>query len=378
MKKDKNTHVPLTHSKSTLAASGIADNNILAALKMSNQTLENTYKNVCDILGQDEKKEINAAALLKVETLFHLKDSYERQVSRYRSLGWLVVQDGKEGTIGVDKNFYVLPTLDQVLEALAEQIELLTYKHSQGFKKFMLVPFGMSHVEMYKKLHKEYKRYVEDPELGLYCTDLTRTRLTKIKEVPFSINTESEEAILYYPETLYTQKLANCQAKSKSELLKESRFAGWELHLLPENILLRKFDSTVIGDRPVFETGDCFSNYLDQMKGRAWQRDEEKAPVLDAEGNNVYRGEAGLTLDLWIAWALEELYTKNQVLHDCGGEDVYEASPILIGSIIGSYTDLPEVITLHFSTYEGLVDVSSDYPECKYRDGTAVSSVKVC
>jgi len=120
------------------------------------------------------------AILYPLETLFHLKESYKMQVSRYRSLGWLVEDDGKEGIIGLDTHFYPMPSFDAVQEALSEQIKLLTYKHSQGFKKFMLVPFGMSYVEMYNKLETEYKRYAEDPDkkkLELYRTDVERTQL---------------------------------------------------------------------------------------------------------------------------------------------------------------------------------------------------------
>jgi len=323
------------------------------------------------------------ALLYPLEKLFRLKESYETQVLRYRTLGWLMEQDGKEGIIGLDQNFYPMPSFDAIQEALFEQGELLTYKHSQGFKKFMLVPFGMSYVEMYNKLETEYKRYAEDDTLKLYGTDAVQKQLTIIEKDPYcSFDMKKEAELGYYPETLYSDDPEVHQAKSKAELIADSatRFPGWEIHLIPENPLLARKqkdkDPEMIGDRPVFESECDFGDYLEVMKGREGQNlsksGNKPKSVKDSDGHNVYRGEVGLIPEVWAAWALEELYTNKQVLHDWNSEQ--DTAAVLIGT-------LTKVYSVAVSSFDRnndqvhLLDYDTDH---RYGYFSGVSSVKVC
>jgi len=320
------------------------------------------------------------ARLSALETLAHLKETYETQVSRYRSLGWIVEKKGKEGIVGVNKKFYPVPSFDNVKNVLSEQGELFIYKHSQGFKKIMLVPFGMSYVEMYNKLHTEYKRYVDDDDLKLFRTDLKRTQLTEIYIDPtVSDVMEMQSELGYYPETLYSDDPKVHKAKSKAELISDSctRFPGWELHLIPENPpLVRKQKDKApecIGDRPVFEGNEYFGDYLDRMKGREGTNDKKVQPVKDAEGQNVYRGEVGLIPEVWAAWALEELYTNKRVLHD-SDSNPKDLVAILMGTLIKEKF----LAVSFFSKNLARVILNHNYVGNQNMRYAGASSVKVC
>ena len=257
------------------------------------------------------------AKLAALETLAHLKETYETQVSRYRALGWLVKKKEKEGIVGVDKKFYPIPSFDTVKDVISEQGELFTYKHSQGFKNIMLVPIGMSYVEMYTKLQSEYERYSKDVDGtlgGLYHSDISGvTKITKISKEFFCHDSMAKEKKLeYYPVTLESKDKAVHRAKSKTELLAHGHFPGWELHVLPENLLLVEGkNNLVIGDRPVFEPKTRCEEYLEILAGKKERKDG--ISVKDAEGKSVYRGEVGLIPEVWVALALEQLYTTNLV-----------------------------------------------------------------
>lgn len=251
MSLNKNNTTSETQDTELAKSITVAEKNDLQTLTHKNKIVDATKAKTRSIL----EKEVEIAptplkienekegVLEQLEQLFHLKESYETQVSRYRSLGRLVQKDGKEGIVAVDEHFYPIPSLDDVQEVLSEQVEFLTQKHSQGFNKFILAPFGMSSMEMYEHPVKEYKMYMEDPALGLYPADSIGMQPSILDNPNHYFardnSRDNQEAeIVYYPETQYRDDSNVHKAKSKTDLISNSRFPGWELHLVPENPIL--------------------------------------------------------------------------------------------------------------------------------------------
>ena len=298
-----------------------------------------------------------------MERLFHVKENYEAQTNHYRELGWLKERNGKEGIQDKEGNFYPMPTLQEVRSELNKKAALLEYKETQSFKRFLLVPFGLSYVEMYKKLGKEYKRYQEDPDLGLYRTDADKTKITKsINDTWFSEDEEMEEEdLLYYEEH-----------REKSELIQTQTFPAWEIHIVPEKMTLpREGQGETIGDRPEIESDMRFGNYKKLLKGEFNHPDGK--PIRDAEGLLVYRGETGLTPEIEVALAFVQLRENKQVLHD-NENNPNDAACALI-ECLTKYESIP---VSHFSHDRAQVYLNvADLVDWSV-DGGALSSVKVC
>ena len=299
--------------------------------------------------------------IVDMERLFHVKENYEAQTNHYRELGWLEEEDGKEGIRDKEGSFYPMPTVQEIFEELNKKAALLQYKEKQSFKRFLLVPFGLSYIEMYKKLGEEYIRYREDPDLELYRTDKAKTRIMQDTDYGSFPDVMEEEDLLYYKEQ-----------QEKSELIKSQRFPAWEIHILPEKMTLaREGKGETTGYRPEIEANMKFGDYAKLVNGEIDRSDGK--PIRDAEGQLVYRGESGLTPESEIALAFVQLRENNQVLHDYY-ENPNDAACVLSGCLTKS-GDIPYSC---FNPDYDLVFMYGGIPDDQDEDHGSCVSVKVC
>ena len=296
-----------------------------------------------------------------MERLFHAKENYEAQKNHYRELGWLKEENGKEGICDAEGNFYPIPTVREILQELSKKSALLEYKETQSFKRFLLVPFGLSYVEMYKKLGEEYKRYQEDPDLGLYRTNVNKTKITKSIDDTYLSNEMEEEDLLYYD-----------KGQEKSDLIKTQRFPAWEIHILPEKMNLpREGKGETIGDRPEMEANMKFGDYNKLLRGEIERPDGK--PMRDGEGQLVYRGESGLTPEIEVALAFVQLRENKQVLHDLY-KNPNDAACVLNGCV----TKTRNIPYSYFAQGADQVLLYEDSSDTQGKTYGSLSSVKVC
>ena len=115
--------------------------------------------------------------IVEAERLFDLKRQYESQIALLRKVGLVEIRketdvSGLEREVsfftGINGKAYPMPSYDTLVSRLVERKELLETKADQGFKKLLLVPFGMSldalivkfraYLLEYKKTHPAFGR----------------------------------------------------------------------------------------------------------------------------------------------------------------------------------------------------------------------------
>ena len=86
------------------------------------------------------------------EKLLNLTEQYNQQLTILRELTDehnepLLIkhpETGQEGIEGIDGRFYPIPSQQEILIAMIEQVDTFRLKISQGFSLFTLIPFGLS------------------------------------------------------------------------------------------------------------------------------------------------------------------------------------------------------------------------------------------
>ncbi|TAL51112.1 hypothetical protein EPN81_00745 [Patescibacteria group bacterium] len=137
-------------------------------------------------LKRDLETKMNALQetlyVVEAERLFDLRHQYESQIVLLKSAGLVETKKetdaaGVEREVffmtGIDGKEYPMPSYETIVSRFGERRELFETKADQGFKKLVLVPFGIgldaliqkfrAHLLAYKKAHPAFGRI--DPSL---------------------------------------------------------------------------------------------------------------------------------------------------------------------------------------------------------------------
>ncbi len=369
--------VKTTSTADALRAMGMSEEEVRLFDEVK-EGLESEGEKFQKFLTGKSKDRLKAVKEKEILELLNVEQSYNDQVNHYRQLGWLKTKDGKDGIEDKEGNFYTMPTLEQVYEALQDKSELLKYKANQGFTRFLLVPIGLSYVDMYNKLGSEYKRYQADPALGLYRTDAAKTKYNQaIQATYFSDSMKKEEDCYYYPETLSEGiEPEKHKGKTKKELITSSKLPGWEIHILPEDTRLPREgmqDTNEKGGRVPLPANIKYQEYLDIIKARMERPDGHASN--NTEGKFVFQGENGLIPEVVVALAFQKLREDKQLLND-----YYENPNDCVAILTGILTKSNTVPVSFFGAFsvDRRVELSDGDPANRSSADAAGSSVKVC
>lgn len=170
------------------------------------------------------------------EKIFHLQEQYQKQVS------FLVRADlieskkeldasGKEQTVvffrGIDEKEYPLPSFEEIFKHVFEKSEILKEKADQGFKKLLIVPFGMRLEQILARLERAMNNGKIIPRMSFQLDIASISKRLACGDV--------DGIIRYDPERMDDE----VRGKTKSQLLDEQNQEGlwkrgWSIILLQE------------------------------------------------------------------------------------------------------------------------------------------------
>jgi hypothetical protein len=220
------------------------------------------------------------------EEQLHLAKQYEAQIALLDRLGI------PETLLGTPR-----PTLEQVRDRLLAKQELCAQKIEQGFRKLLLVPFGMSISDLAKLYEDELKEHNVKGMLFAEADPATPLALDTNQPVLVWDGYKNEE-MRYFPDQF---DQANPSGFSKQEVL--DRDGPWQVVLVEDTPIPRVGNGQVLLGRKQLEAGESPGAYLAKLK-------------TDPQ----YAGEEGLTPELWLMKALTRLAEQNQVIDDHGGK----------------------------------------------------------
>ena len=290
-------------------------------------------------------------AIVEVERLFDLKKQYEGQLDLLKSSG--MVETRKETDppgveretffiTGIDEKEYPIPPYLTILERFAEKKQLLEIKEDQGFKKLVLVPFGMSLAAMsirfeqflseYLKIRPEFASIHPDQSL---LDDWERLYKTRHKDVA----ADKVGTLKYDPVRLVVNNKNPWELawKTKQEILDQAKqnqdtAPGWSILLLQAGLDEKGFRSIpragsgiVDGTkmpRAEIEVGRSTEDYLISQ--------------MENSNDSPYAGEYGLTPEAWLVIFMEHLKETDRPLDSYNGFDKGTVD-FLIGSLLDGF-----------------------------------------
>lgn len=247
---------------------------------------------------------------------------YESQIHILRNAGILeYLSNHKEGIIGIDGKEYPVPTLYEIAKRLKEKREIIKTKHEQGFKKLLIVPFGMSldklidqYGQILVKHFKENKLLAtkekpEDPDEHLELG---------VRRPMFGLgrywNADQSGNLVYYPSSFTSVH----EGQTKWQILEQEK-QGFHV-LLVEDLpnLPGPGKGKKVGGRRQLEAGLAPEEYLQKIQESGKRK------------NRHYAHESGLTPEDQIVYSLTHLKETHQVIDDYEGRG-------RISFLIGAY-----------------------------------------
>ena len=237
-------------------------------------------------------------------------EQYDKQLDLLKQTKLIEqLPSGEYGIIGIDKKEYIIPTLDDILQRMNNNIEKFETKIEQGFTKLLIVPFAkkLYDPEDNNSLIEIYKKTIADKHNNGKLLATSGDQLELDTNEPLWVwkdgYSQSEEGIIYFPKQ-YDRD--NHGGKTKSQLLQEDNL-GFQI-LLIEDLpdLPAKDQEKTISGRTQLEAGLTPIQYLEKL----------------ANDPN-YQNEQGLTAEAWLTYAITHLQETNQVIDDWKGQGKY-------------------------------------------------------
>ncbi|NCB21162.1 MAG: hypothetical protein EOM88_04610 [Clostridia bacterium] len=240
----------------------------------------------------------------------NFSEQYDRQLDLLKQTKLIEqLPSGEYGIIGIDQKEYIIPTLDEILQRMNNNIEKFETKIEQGFTKLLIVPFAkkLHDPEDSKSLTEIYKQTIIDKYNNDQLMATSGDKLDLDTNKPLWVwkdgYSQPEENIIYFPKQ-YDKD--NHGGKTKSQLLRDDNL-GFQV-LLIEDLpdLPAPGSGQTISDRTQLEAGLTPAQYLEK---------------LTTDPN--YQNEQGLTAEAWLTYAITHLQETNQVIDDWQGQGKY-------------------------------------------------------
>ena len=262
------------------------------------------------------------------EKLLNLKEQYESQKAVLTSVGILEQLSSGLGIKGIDGKEYPFPSLQEVTNRLKENKALIQTKESQGFKKLLIVPFGMS----LDVLLDKYKATIleafsqTDPKKKLKAEKMNPSDPDEFLDLdtnqPCYVwdqykNADATGSLVYRPSSFDKE---NHKGKTKTDLLTDPKEA-WQILLVEDKPI------------PTKDVADETVNKRTRLK--AGKTAEEYFNTL---GKDQYQGESGMTPEDWLILAMTRLKQTGEVTDDYSGKGRIS---YLTGAYFPSADDVP-------------------------------------
>lgn len=233
--------------------------------------------------------------LSRMERILDLRKQYHSQVDLLLRTGFIKQYPGEKGEcycMGLDERVYPVPSFQDILQQITERHAALEIKADQGFKKLLLVPFGMDLHDLVSKFSTYLVDYDErhGGKLMVHptCPVWGSTLTTNGNEVE-NLEYEDQPGMDMYQTKRWIQS---------EQLQRDAWDKGWRVVLLQEaeegegvcsipKTHEEKLSGTII-KRLGLEAGKSpseYRNFLDQQK---------KDP------SSAYYAESGMTFETWI------------------------------------------------------------------------------
>jgi len=259
-----------------------------------------------------------------IDTL-KLQEQYDQQFQMLVSSGLIeTLPDGSVGYTGIDGQPYQFPEFDQIVKRVRSKRELLTLKAGQGFRKLILVPFGLPLKKMIFQLIDNLKDEQEIVDAQGEIIPVKSDNPVDVMPFYYHYNKISDAepilmdeadrngSLVYFQDKIEEE---NNQARTKPELMADQ---AWQI-LLVEDLpdLPAAGEEQTVGqpgqERTQLPAGQTAEFYLKKIF-------EDKS----------YQQEQGLTPESWIVLALTYLYQQSHRALDCWNRQ--GKSCLLIGS----------------------------------------------
>ena len=285
--------------------------------------LTETAKNLRRFAKTTETYDELARLYKEIERLYspealpeELREQYEKQVELMKRIGLVKdLESGELGIEGVDGKEYPIPTQEQINERMEANKELVEKKSEQGFKKLLLVPFGMKLSDLTDAYKASILRH--NSEGRLFSTKKNPDDQSE-QPVPLPLDknkplyvwdgyndADVNGKLVYFP----VEFSENHQGRTKQEILEEGEGGetpGWNIILIEDMPdIPRKTKGKVTGGRKQFEAGDTPNNYLKALK--------------DSEKGGTYQNEDGMTPEDQLIYSIVHLEETDQVIDDWQG-----------------------------------------------------------
>jgi hypothetical protein len=216
------------------------------------------------------------------------------------------LESGEMGIVGIDGNEYPIPTVEDVLSQIREKAEVLGPKMEQGFRKLLVVPFGMKIDDLANKYGQVLLEHHQNGTL--FATKDEESECDSPLELDTSKpvwlsniygNADVSGELIYYPKEFS----ASSNGTTKGELL-EAQGAGWKILLVEDlpNLPAQNFGK-MVGSRLQLEANKTPTHYLELLNS-----------------DPMYENEIGMTPEDWLTYALLHLEETNQVIDDLDGD----------------------------------------------------------
>jgi len=283
-------------------------------------------------------------AIVEAERLFDLRRQYEAQTALLRKAGLIETRreadtGGVEREIsfmtGIDGKTYTMPSYETIVSRLAERKELIETKADQGFKKLLLVPFGMrldAMLAKFKAYLLEYKKaydmaHKNDTPPGIFA--LYEKRPVLVWESGY--NGADVDGTLVYDPVSFDGSHAGA---TKAQVLErqnadQDTAAGWR-------VLLLQGGGSTKGYKGIPRSGNG------QIEGVQHQRNDieaGKSPreyladqrTMSGDPDSPYRSESGMTPEEWIVMFMAHLEETGKTIDD------YHSGKESIAYMTGAY-----------------------------------------
>ncbi len=238
--------------------------------------------------------------LKRLDELMGISEQYELQLTVLREAGIIgILREGSDGIATEDGAWHPVPSLLSIVQRFCEdekKYELLLRKVEQGFTKMILVPFGLpvnTLIDVYARQLLLYKQagqlFSEGGEGEVLNLDLSR---------PVSRWSGYDVAQpVYFPKSFDS---INHGGLTKQEAIDQK--GAWQVYLIEETHIPRPGDGEVVNGRKQLEAGLTPTQYLEML-----------------QADPQYKGEVGLTPELWTMRALTNLKKWGEVTDDIEG-----------------------------------------------------------
>ena len=277
---------------------------------LKRETLKENFERAIEVqkslLKNPKVPDIIKEKLKLIESSTELESSFQEQYkTQIEILERIdILQELKShelGIKGIDGKEYPIPTQAEIAERIEVKKELIEKKQEQGFKKLLIVPFGMKLDDLIEKYKQVILEHYKDKKL--FVTKKNPEEKDELLELsekePLWLWGEYENAdvngkLVYFPKEFSK----NHEGKTKQEIITEQ--GGWQVILIEDmpNIP-REGKGITTKDRKQFEAGDTPNDYLKALKK-----------------TDQYNGESGMTPEEQIIYALTHLEEANEVIDD--------------------------------------------------------------